>query len=121
MARDHLRAGHDVVVAQLYGQPDHLDELAAAANELGVRYLEIVLMTDVTSTLERFTQRRGPRLEDALQAPKGLGTIVELHERVADLARARERTKVVMSIPNDIAATYEALLEVTTDINPSTA
>lgn len=30
MTRDHLRAGHDVVVAQLYGWSDHLDQLAGA-------------------------------------------------------------------------------------------
>lgn len=111
MTRDHLRAGHDVVVAQLYGQADHLDELEAAAHELGASYHEIVLMSDLATTLERFTQRGGPRLQEALEGPDGLDVIAELHGRVEALARRRPQSKVVASAADDIDATYEAVLK----------
>ena len=113
MARDHLCAGHDVVVAQLYGQPDHLDQLANIASELGAVYREIVLMTDVASTLERFSRRGGLRLEEALQAPGGLESIAALHERVENLTQIRPQSLVVHSITGDAAATYEAVLDAT--------
>lgn len=110
MTRDHLEAGHDVVVAQLYGQPDHLDELQAATDALGAHYHEIVLMSDLASTLERFRQRGGPRLHEALEAPEGLDGIAQLHQRVEALARERPHATVVASIADDIDATYEAVL-----------
>lgn len=110
MTRDHLRAGHDVVVAQLYGQADHLDELEATAEELGASYHEIVLMSDLATTLERFTARGGPRYQEMLEGPDGLDTITELHRRVEALARERPQTKVVAPIADDIDATYEAVL-----------
>ena len=111
MTRDHLRSGHDVVVAQLYGQPDHLDELKATAEELGASYHEIVLMSDLATTLVRFRQRGGPRLQEALEAPEGLDVIAQLHQRVEALAQERPHAKVVASSADDIDATYEAVLD----------
>jgi predicted kinase len=111
MARDHLRAGHDVVVAQLYGRVDHLDELEAVAKEVGASYHEIVLMSNLASTLERFAQRGGPRLKETLEPPGGLDSIVELYERVEEMARDRTQATVVTSSPGEIAATYEAVIK----------
>lgn len=109
LAKDHLRAGHDVVVAQLYGRVDHLDELEAAATEVGANYREIVLMADLESTLERFRQRGGPRLRELLQDPGGLEPIAELYARVESVVRTGRAT-VVTSSPGDIAATYATVI-----------
>jgi hypothetical protein len=111
MARDHLRADHDVVIAQAYGQPDHLDELAGLARELDAAYFEIVLTIDAASTLERLTRRGGPRLDEALAGPEGLDTIAAFRERIEVFARARPQSRFVESIPGDVAATYGALLD----------
>jgi len=110
LARDHLQAGLDVVVAQLYGHANHLDELEVTAGELGANYHEIVLMSDLASTRERFKQRGGPRLQEAFEAPNGLDVIVDLHQRVEALARDRPQATVVASTANDIDATYAAVL-----------
>lgn len=110
MTRDHLRAGHDVVIAQLYGQPDHLVELDATAGELGASYHEIVLMNDLATTLVRFRQRGGPRLQEALEGPEGLDVVAHLHRRVETLARERPQARVVASLAEDIDGTYEAVL-----------
>jgi hypothetical protein len=111
MALDHLRSDHDVIVAQAYGQPDHLDELAALASEVGATYFEIVLTADAASTLERFTRRGGPRLEEALAAPQGLDGIAAFAEQIERLARTRPRSRFVALVPDDVAATYDRLLE----------
>ena len=110
MAREHLVGGYDVVVAQLYGRPDHLVELEALASEVGASYHEIVLMTDAETTLDRFERRGGPRLDETLDAPDGLATIAALHDRVAALSRERPQAIIVESIPGDVPATYEAVL-----------
>jgi hypothetical protein len=68
-------------------------------------------MTDEASTLERFTQRGGPRLDEALAAPGGLDDIAAFRERIERLARTRPQSRLVESIPDDAAGTYEALLE----------
>lgn len=110
MARDHLSAGFEVVVAQAYARPEHLDELALLASDLAVPYCEILLVTDVDSTLERFAQRGGPRFAEALEGPGGLDAIATFHERVGDLARSRPRSRFVGVIPGDVSATYDAML-----------
>lgn len=110
LARDHLRAGHDVVVAQLYGRANHLDALQAAAAEVGASYREILLMADLESTLERFRERGGPRFEELDPGSGGLETIAELHSRVESLVRHRPQATVVASTRGDVAATYRAVL-----------
>ena len=111
MAHDHLRADHDVIVAQAYGQPDHLDELAALAQEVDAAYFEIALMADAASTLERFTSRGGPRLDEALAGAEGLEAIAAFGEQIEHMARTRPQSRFVESIPGDVAATYELLLD----------
>jgi len=100
-----------VVVAQAYGQPDHLDELAALAQEVDAAYFEIALMADAASTLERFTSRGGPRLDEALAGPEGLEAIAAFGEQIEHMARTRPQSRFVESIPGDVAATYELLLD----------
>jgi predicted kinase len=111
MARDHLGAGHDVVVAQLYGVPDHLVELVSVAAATGAAFHEIVLMTDVASTIDRFIERGGPRLADARSSPDGLDAIGALHERVEALAATRAGAVVVTSVRDDVDGTYAAVLD----------
>jgi predicted kinase len=110
MARDHLRAGYDVVVAQLYGRAEHPDELRAIAAELDASYREVVLLADLGTTLDRFVRRGGDRLADALDRPEGLDGIAELHARVDALRADRPWTIGVTSIADDPRATYDALV-----------
>ena len=112
MARDHLRSGHDVVVAQTYGRPEHLDELRSVAREAGAAYNEIVLEVDLEATLTRFHERGGPRLAEALETPAGLSAIAELHRRVRYLQEARPWATGVESITGDPLATYDAIIRV---------
>lgn len=110
MAREHLSSGHDVVIAQLYGRADHLDALEATARDVGCRFYEIIVTTDVASTLERFERRGGPRWQETLDGPSGLNAIADLHERVEEIARLRPQATVVESLPGDPTGTYQALL-----------
>ena len=67
-------------------------------------------MNDLVTTLVRFRQRGGPRLQEALEGPAGLDVIAQLHQRVETLARERPQAKVVASLAEDIDGTYEAVL-----------
>lgn len=114
MARNHLRSGHDVMVAQTYGRPEHLDELQSVASETGATYHEIVLEVDLDTTLARFHERGGPRLAEALETPDGLTEIVELHRRVQSLQDGRPWATGVASITGDPLATYDEVIRVLT-------
>ena len=109
MTRNHLQAGHDVVVAQLYGWPDDLDRLEAMAKETQSGFDEIVLMADVESTIERFRARGGRRLGDALASDDGLNSIARLHGRVVELLGVRPNATVITPVWGDPNATYELI------------
>jgi predicted kinase len=110
MARDHLASGHDVVVAQAYGRPEHLDELRSVAERAGAGYHEIVLIVDLDTTLKRFQERGGPRLAEALETSGGLDAVAELHARVETMRQSRPWVIAVESITGDPAATYDAVI-----------
>ena len=110
MAREHLNSGHDVVIAQLYGRADHLDDLVATAREVGARYFEIIVMTDLATALERFERRGGP---------DGLEAVADLYERVEAIAWLRHQATVVESLPDDLPGTYQAVLHVISPGQPS--
>ena len=110
MARGHLRAGQDVVVAQLYGRTGHLIELEELADECGADFHEIVLVADVDATLERFVERGGPRLDDVMLVPAGLDAVRDLHARIEQVLAERPAAVVIEPIWGDPDATYERVL-----------
>jgi predicted kinase len=115
LADTHLRAGHDVVIAQLYGRTEAVAELEAVAVAHGATFCEIVLMADVDTTLARFVERGGPELEDALATPAGLEVVVDLHARVARVIAARPGAIVIEPVWGDPDVTYQAVLDVVED------
>ena len=57
MAREHLGAGHDVVIPQYLGRPQFLAQAEQLAAELAVPFREFVLMTGRDDAVRRFQQR----------------------------------------------------------------
>lgn len=57
MAGTHLRAGHDVIVAQYLGRVAFIEQLEELAAEVGARFDEVVLLDTKEESLRRFAQR----------------------------------------------------------------
>jgi len=110
MARAHLAAGQDVVIAQLYGGVDHLIELEEVARECDADFCEIVLVADVEATTARFIERGGAPLDDVRASPSGLDGVRELHARVERVRTQRPGAVVVEPVWGDLDATYAAVL-----------
>jgi predicted kinase len=59
MIREHLGAGHDVIVPQFLKAPEFADALVDAARSAGAGYVEIVLLSDPADAAARFEARAG--------------------------------------------------------------
>ena len=57
LAREHLGAGHEVVVGQYLARTDFIDDLEHLAGELGATFVEVVLELDAPSLAERLAGR----------------------------------------------------------------
>ncbi|MFC0545265.1 AAA family ATPase [Kutzneria chonburiensis] len=104
MARTHLLAGHDVVVPQFLGRPEFIDRLAALAVDVGVRFVEAILLDSKENTRRRFQER-----DDTSKAvdPLELST---MYDRLLALAETRPQARIVPT--TDIDGTYARLLAV---------
>jgi predicted kinase len=118
MARVVLGAGRDVVVPQFLGRAEFIGELEALAAELGVEFVEVVLVEEPDVAVARLTQRAaGPMTavqRDAhamLDRAGGLGTVPELHRRLHRVLATRPRTRRIEPVPGDIERTYRLLLD----------
>lgn len=58
MARDHLTAGHDLVVGQYLARTDFIESLTDLAESVGATFHEFVLELDESTLHERLAQRR---------------------------------------------------------------
>ena len=101
MARVHLRAGHDVVVPQYLGRPAFLDRLEGVAVEVGVPFVEVVLMDHRAAALERFATRGG----DVHLGP-------EYYDRLQSLLPDRSAAQVIWTEDGAVDAAYQHLLRV---------
>ncbi|THV42275.1 AAA family ATPase [Glycomyces buryatensis] len=115
-ARDHLTAGFDVVVPQLLGRTEFIEQLEATAAEAGARFHEIYLEDSVENALRRFAARTeaaaDPVHADAhVLLPDGEATLRRMHEAVEAMKAKRPQAIGVKTIPGDVERTYAALLD----------
>lgn len=109
MVRTHLASGHDVVVAQLYGRTDHLDELAAVAREAGADHHEVVLTASPDDTVTRYRSRTTGSTIDVHGPSASDADLVDLHTRVGRVAASRPTTIEVEPVWGDVDASYARL------------
>ncbi len=114
--RAHLRGGHSVIVPQFLGRIEWVLELEALANEVGVRFVEVVLIAGREEAVRRFQERsRRPETAEHAVALAGLADgdpDVELRAmgaRLAEVVKARPGTIAVPSTEGEIEVTYQAL------------
>lgn len=63
MAREHLANGYDVLLPQLVTNDREIAPYLAAVDDSGATYLEVVLLADLPTTVERFAKRAADEAE----------------------------------------------------------
>ena len=118
MARVALEDDRDVVVPQFLARPGFIGELEALAAEVGVEFVEVVLVDELGVAAARLAERAtGPLTltqRDAhamLDRAGGLDTVPELHRRLHDLLGGRPHARRVVPVPGDVERTYLHLLD----------
>lgn len=112
MARTHLEAGHLVVVPQFLARVDFIDDLEALAADVGVPFVEVVLLLPRAEAIAAFAIRsdapQGPThadaaaLVDASASPDPLG---EMYDDLERLVASRPQATVVEVIRGDVEST----------------
>jgi predicted kinase len=115
MVRQHLAAGHDVVVPQAVGRLPFVERLAAVAQEVGVRFAHVLLREDRERAVARFETRsratdRTDQHAAAAELAGGRAGLLALHDAVLAVAAARPDVLVVPSTDGDVEATDDRLL-----------
>lgn len=121
MARNHLDAGHDVVVAQYLGAVDYLRSLESVARERGASWHELVLLDTKDVLRDRFLARSAAALEPAhvdaqelLDRVGGVPQLEAMYDRLLLVIGARPTARVVPAREGEVDETYAAVVDAIT-------
>ncbi|MDQ6910405.1 MAG: ATP-binding protein [Actinomycetota bacterium] len=117
MARAHLFAGHDVIVAQYLGRVEFVDQLDRLSRAVCVPFIEIALLADAANAVARFSRRSqvaetsSHRNAAALQQlDGGFSAVADAIARVEQVIAQRPNTRLIHSVDGEIDLTYQRLL-----------
>jgi predicted kinase len=118
MAREHLRAGYDVVVPQYLGRTEFLDEIEQVGRDAGADFFEFVLTDNRDEIVRRFNRRTAtsadPAHVDAGRLMASLGgdaALFTICDRMLLVAAARSAA-CVLSCPEGAAdEVYAAIMK----------
>ena len=122
MVQAHLTGGHDVVMPQYLGDLREIEAFEHVVTAAGAEFVEVVLMDDAESIVQRFAER-GSGSDDELldviastvSSSGGPAYLRALHDELSDAVASRERAIVVQSTPGDPERTYRDLLTALAD------
>lgn len=117
MARVHLQAGYDVVIAQIFIQEEPLENLEKVAQECGADFYEFLISTSKENSIRRFIERgKATGYPDGF-SPGGLVTLggkekklEQMYDDMMVVVSKRPNTKIIESIESDIEGTYRKLV-----------
>lgn len=114
MARTHLRAGYDVVMPQYLGKLSEIERFEAAAQDSGAAFCEVLLMDSKERSIERFTGRDSALpwhryVQEIVDSNGGPAHLAAMHDRLAEIVRARPDVVVIPSIADAADRTCAAL------------
>lgn len=114
MARVHLRAGHDVIVPQFLGRPQFLHQAEQVAAEVGVPFVEIVLLDGRDEAVRRFLDRGGVHAAHAEAAAMverlgGRAALEAMYDRLLLVLAHRPQAQVIQSRDGAADAAYAEL------------
>ncbi|SHH29552.1 Predicted kinase [Jatrophihabitans endophyticus] len=117
VARNHLDAGHDVVVPQYLGRADYLRELQAVAVATGAQWHEFVLLDTKDVMRDRFLARTAAGREQAhldaqeiLDRVGGVRQLEAMYDRLLLVIGSRESAQIVPAREGQVDETYAAVL-----------
>ena len=118
MARVHLQAGYDVVIAQVFIQEEYLENLENIAKECGAEFYEFLLAISKEDSIRRFIERgKASGYPDGF-SPAGLVTLggkekklEQMYDDMMIMIPKRPNTKIIESVEGDIEGIYSKLLE----------
>lgn len=109
MAREHLQAGHDVVVPRFLARPQLPEQLELLARDVDAAFVEVVMDLDPDRMLARFGQRaaEGGRVEhsdaaDLLDRSGGIPELLTMRARMLAMVAQRPRTRSLASREGDL-------------------
>lgn len=116
-AREHLAAGHEVVVPQFLGRLEFIEALDRLAAEVAVDFHEIVLLDSKERSLARFAARtraaRDPAhltAQELLDESGGITELAAMYDRLLAVIEARPSTVVVRTAAGRPDQAYRDLL-----------
>lgn len=116
MARVHLRSGHDVIVAQFLGRPQFIAEAEQVAREVGVPFLEFVLMDARDEAVRRFQHRSATssvreHVESGAMVDQlgGRAALEAMYDRLLLVLNHRPNARVIQSRDGAEDAAYAEL------------
>jgi hypothetical protein len=109
MARTHLCAGHDVLVPQYLGRVGFIETLQQVANDVGVDFTEVALLSDRDDVVRRFERRSATSTDpvhrqaaELRRREGGRERLAATHDRLLTVLADRPATRVVTSTDGDI-------------------
>ena len=119
MAREHLRAGRDVVVPQFLARPQLPEQLELLARDVDAEFAEVVVDLDPDQMLTRFVRRtaeagRGEHRDAAELLGRGGGTpqLLTMRAQMLSMVAQRPRARFLASRDGDLEGTYRSLLDI---------
>lgn len=117
LAREHLDAGHDVLVPQYLGRLEFIEMLEQVATKVGATFLEFALVSDRDDVVRRFERRSAtsyhPSHQEAAELQRRSGGREQLaatHDKVVAVVASRPSTRVITSTDGDIESAYAELV-----------
>ncbi|WP_150462079.1 AAA family ATPase [Nesterenkonia ebinurensis] len=107
MCGTHLSAGRDVIVPQFLQRAEFIDELAAAANDVGADFLECCLVSSPEQAAAQFAARASSdepnhRAAQTLQSAPGAVPVQDLYETMLAMVSKRPQTRYVRLVSGDV-------------------
>ena len=117
LAEAHLRAGHDVVLAQYLGRAEFLAEAESAAARAGAEFVEVVLMVTRDEAVQRFLDRTAAGADPAhvdagrlVEQVGGRDALERMYDRLLLVLSHRPAAKVITARDGRQDDVYRELL-----------
>lgn len=116
MARAHLGSGHDVIIPQFLGRPQFIAQAEQVAAEVGVPFLEFVLMDGRDNSVQRFQRRSAAAATSAhveagelMESFGGQAALEAMYDRLLLVLSHRPNAQVIQSRDGEADAAYAEL------------
>lgn len=117
MAREHLRAGHDVVIPQYVARLHFIEQVEELAVECNAEFHEIVLLGNRDASLRRVVRRSEEaaipahvEAQDLVDRNGSLPDLEQMYDRLLLVIDSRPRARIIETVDGQIARAYSELL-----------